>query len=117
MTYLHCQRRTRVQTLVQIPNPMATLYYVEHVHIAQPRTQIPTPYFYTGYQSESESESESLAMIVVWTRALILSSMATLYYAELVHIAHIWVQMPTPYFCVGRESESESVSSNVNEPQ
>ena len=113
MTYLHCQRRTRVQTLVQIPNPMATLYYVEHVHIAQPRTQIPTAYSYTGYQSESESPT----MIVVWTRALILSSMATLYHAELVHIAHIWVQIPTPYFCVGREFESESASSNVNEPQ
>ena len=28
------------------------------------------------------------------------------------HIA----QIPTPYFCIGQESESESVSGNVNEP-
>ena len=31
MAHLHCRRRTRIQ----IPNPMATLYYAGHVHIAQ----------------------------------------------------------------------------------
>ena len=44
--------------------------------------------------------------------------MATLYYAEHVHIAQ--TRIPTPYFCVGQEPESESVpesvSDNVNEP-
>ena len=36
-------------------NPKATLYYVEHVHIAE--TQIPTTYFCVGQISESESVS------------------------------------------------------------
>ena len=40
MAYLHCRRRTRVQTLIRIPNPMATLHCAEHVYIAQ--TWIPT---------------------------------------------------------------------------
>ena len=30
MTHLHCRRRTRVQTRTLIPNPMATLHYVEY---------------------------------------------------------------------------------------
>ena len=51
--HLHCRKWTRVQTQIQIPNLMATLYYTEHVHIAQ--TQIPTPYFCKGQESESES--------------------------------------------------------------
>ena len=46
--------------------------------------------------------------------------MATLYYAENVHIAQTQTRIPTPYFCIGQESESESVpesvSGNVNEP-
>ena len=42
MAHLQCQTR------IQIPNPMATLYYVEHVHIAQTRARIPTPYFCVG---------------------------------------------------------------------
>ena len=58
--------------------------------------------------------------IRVWTRIRIKSLMATLYYAEHVHIAQTWTQIPTPYFCVGQVSESESVpesvSGNVNEP-
>ena len=29
---------------IRIPNPKATLYYAEHVHIAQTQTRIPTPY-------------------------------------------------------------------------
>ena len=45
--------------------------------------------------------------------------MVTLYYAEHVHIAQTWTRIPTPYFCLGQESESESmsesVSGNVNE--
>ena len=46
--------------------------------------------------------------------------MATLYCAEHVHTAQTQTRIPTPYFFVGPESESESihesVSSNVNEP-
>ena len=38
---------TLTETCIRIPNPMALLYYTEHVHIAQTRTQtrIPTTYF------------------------------------------------------------------------
>ena len=43
--------------------------------------------------------------------------MATLYYAEHVHIAQIRTRIPITYFCTGRISESESVSCNVNEPE
>ena len=36
------------------------------------------------------------------------------------HIAQTWTSIPTPYFCIGQESESESVlesiSDNINEP-
>ena len=35
MAYLHCWTRIQVLTLIQIPNPVATLYYAEHVRIAQ----------------------------------------------------------------------------------
>ena len=42
MVHLHCWTRIRVQTWIRIPNPMATLYYAEHVHIVQ--TRIATPY-------------------------------------------------------------------------
>ena len=34
MSYLHCRTRIQVPTRIRIPNPMATLYYAEHVHIA-----------------------------------------------------------------------------------
>ena len=37
---------------------MATLYYVEHVHIAQTRTRITTAYFRMGQESKSESVPE-----------------------------------------------------------
>ena len=60
MTHLHCQRRARVWARIQIPNPMATLYYAEYVHIAQTWTQIPTPYFCTRQESEFESVPESV---------------------------------------------------------
>ena len=40
---------------------MTTLYYVEHVHIAQTRTWIPTPYFCKGQESESDSVPESIS--------------------------------------------------------
>ena len=47
--------------------------------------------------------------------------MATLYYAKHVHIAETQTRIHFPYFCVGQESESESipesVPGNVNEPQ
>ena len=52
---------TRVQTQIRIPNLIATLYYPENVHITQTWTQIPTPYFCTGQESESESASESVS--------------------------------------------------------
>ena len=46
--------------------------------------------------------------------------MATLHYAEHVHIVQTRTGIPTPYFCVGQESKSESmsepISGNVNEP-
>ena len=35
MAHLHCRRRTRVQTWIWIPNLMATLHCVAHVHVAQ----------------------------------------------------------------------------------
>ena len=40
---------------------MATLYCIEYVHIAKTQTQIPTPYFCTGQESESVSVSESIS--------------------------------------------------------
>ena len=45
MAHLHCQKGTRIQTLIRIQNPKGTLCYTEHVHIAQTRTLIPTSYF------------------------------------------------------------------------
>ena len=48
MAHLHCRRRTWVQTQIGIPNQTATLYYAEHVHIAQTWTQIPTSNFCEG---------------------------------------------------------------------
>ena len=42
--------------------------------------------------------------------------MAALHYAEHVHIAQTRTQVPTPYFCTEQESETESVSGNVNGP-
>ena len=53
MVHLHCRVRTRVRTGIQIPNLIATLYYVSHVHITQTRTRTPTPYLCTGQESES----------------------------------------------------------------
>ena len=60
MAHLHCRRRIRVPTRIRIPNLMATLYYSEHVHIAQTRTQIPTPYFCVRYESKSIPESVAM---------------------------------------------------------
>ena len=37
MAQLHYQTRIQVRTRIRIPNPMATLYCAEHVHIAQTR--------------------------------------------------------------------------------
>ena len=51
MAYLHWRRRTRIQ----IPNPIATLHYTEHIHMAQTQTWIPTPHFCIGQESESKS--------------------------------------------------------------
>ena len=39
MAYLYCTR-TGIPTGIQIPNPMATLYYAEHVHVPLTQTQI-----------------------------------------------------------------------------
>ena len=38
-----------------ILNPVAALHYAEHVHIAQTRTRIPTPYFCIVQEFEAES--------------------------------------------------------------
>ena len=43
----HCQTWIRIRTW--IPNPMDTLYYARHVHIAQTRS--PTPHFCFGQES------------------------------------------------------------------
>ena len=55
MAHLHWWERILVWTRIQIPNSMATLYYAEHVYIAQTQTWIPTPYFCKRQESESES--------------------------------------------------------------
>ena len=52
---LHFWTRTRIRTLTLIPNPMAILYHVENVHIAQTWTRIPSPNFCMVQESESES--------------------------------------------------------------
>ena len=49
------------KTGIQNPNPMATLYCAEHVHIAQTRNRIPTPYSCVGHESESEFIPESVS--------------------------------------------------------
>ena len=53
-------------------------------------------------------------------RVRIWNPMTTLYYAEHTHATQTQTRIPTPYFCTGQESESESVpesiSGNVNEP-
>ena len=41
MAYLHCWTWIQVPTPIRIPNPMATLYYAEHDHIAWTLIQIP----------------------------------------------------------------------------
>ena len=40
--------------------------------------------------------------------------MATLYYVEHVHFAQTGTRIPTPYFCIGQVSESESVPESVS---
>ena len=59
MAHLHCRRRTWVQSQIRIRIQMATLYHAKHVYI--PQTQIPTPYFCIGQESESESILESVS--------------------------------------------------------
>ena len=58
MAYLYCRTQIQVPTQIRIPNQVATLYYAEHVHIAQRwiqiriQTQIPNCYcthFWDGY--------------------------------------------------------------------
>ena len=48
-------------TRIHSPNPMATWYCPEDVHIAQTWTRIPTPYFRIGQESESEFVRESIS--------------------------------------------------------
>ena len=71
MVHIHCRRQTRKQTRIWIPSPMATLYYTEHVHIAQ--TQIPTPYFCAVQESESKPVHEFISGNVNETLDLSLS--------------------------------------------
>ena len=40
MAYFHCRTRIQIRTQTQIPNPMATQYYAEHVSTARIQTQI-----------------------------------------------------------------------------
>ena len=40
--------------------------------------------------------------------------MVTLYYAEHIHITQTQTRIPTSYFCVGQESESESVPESIS---
>ena len=49
------------KTGIRNPNPMATLYCAEHVHIAQTRNRIPTPYSFVGQESEPEFIPESVS--------------------------------------------------------
>ena len=68
-----------------------------------------------------------MATLTVWVNAALCyygsftwiripNLMATLYRTATVHIAQIRTRISTPYFGRGQESESESVSGNVNEP-
>ena len=41
MTYLHCRTWIQVLHWISIPNPMASVYYVEHIHNALTQNQIP----------------------------------------------------------------------------
>ena len=43
LAYLHCQSHTWVQTRIRIANPVAALYYAEHVHIVQTQIGILVP--------------------------------------------------------------------------
>ena len=68
------------------------------------------------FVSKSKSESESgnrnklsqrQTQVRTWTQ--IPNLMTTLYYAEHAHIAQIWTQISTSYFCTRQESKSESI--------
>ena len=52
-SYLHCRTQNQIPTRIWLLNLMATLYYAEHVHVTQPRIQIPIqssdPHFWDGY--------------------------------------------------------------------
>ena len=50
MAYLQCHYTASDTDSGSVP---ATLYYAEHVHIAQTHTLIPTPYFFVGQESVS----------------------------------------------------------------
>ena len=60
MAHKHGRRRTWVQIRIRNPNPMPTLHCAKHVHIAQTRTWIPIPYFFTVQEFESVSIFESV---------------------------------------------------------
>ena len=49
--------------------------------------------------TDSDSESKANGYIVV---------------CRTFHIAQTWTQIPSPYFCVGQESESESVPESIS---
>ena len=49
------------KTGIRNPNPMATLYCAEHVHIVQTWNRIPTPYSSVGQEFESEFIPESVS--------------------------------------------------------
>ena len=59
MAYLHCRIRTRIQTQIRTPNPMATLHDAD-VFTLHSQIQIPIPPT-MGMGSESESVAESVS--------------------------------------------------------
>ena len=130
MANLHCRIRIQTLTRIRIPNQMATLYYAEHVHIAQTRTSIPTPYF-QGSHSDWKTWENRKAFSSQGKSQEILENSGN--FRQMLFIITIlkngkryWknqeilsVQKSRNHdFCTGQESESESesVSGNVNEP-
>ena len=62
-TYPHCYGFFTLRETDSDSDSRSDRYIVlaEHVHIAQTRTRIPTPYFYVGQEFESVSVSESVS--------------------------------------------------------
>ena len=61
MAYFHCQIRTRIQTQIRTPNPMATLQYAEVFTLHRGRFRFQSLLSTTGMGSESESIPKSVS--------------------------------------------------------